>query len=58
MLVLEKQKYNPFLVWMARAEVYFHKIEDPGHCKEFNYIRRELHMLKPYKPKSKIDTNE
>lgn len=40
--------YNPFLIWMNRAKLYWNIIEDPGFCKEYNYIRTELGLLTKY----------
>lgn len=41
-------------IWYNRALVYFHKCESSGKfCGEFNFIRRELGIIKPYIPKDK-----
>lgn len=41
-------------IWYNRALVYFHRSESAGRfCMEFNFIRKELGIIKPYKPKNK-----
>jgi len=40
--------YNFFLVWMNRAKLYWNLVEDPGFCKEYNFMRKEMGLLKPY----------
>lgn len=45
--------YNAFLVWMARAKVYWNLVPDRGFCKEYNFIRYDLKLLLPYKKKVK-----
>lgn len=41
------------LIWYNQAYVYFNLCESAGKfCKEFNYIRKKLGLLKPYVPKN------
>lgn len=44
-------------VWYNRAWYYFHNSDKAGvFCGEFNFIRRELGIIKPYTKKD-TDTN-
>lgn len=41
-------------IWYVRALVYFNNYKNSGgFCGEFNYIRKELGVIKEYIPKPK-----
>ena len=47
------------LIWYARAFVYFSLVPDKhGFGGEFNFIRTELGILKPYVSKKERQKNE
>jgi len=38
---------------MNRAKLYWNLKEDRGFCKEYNFMRKEMGILVPYKRKKK-----
>jgi len=52
-------EYSTFLIWMTRSFIYFHKCPSAGKfCKEYNFIRTEIGLLKKYISESILEDNE